>query len=132
MFYIFKRIVFLFILIFVTSFTGGYNTGPIISLNKDIHNYGIIDYGSNGECEFIIRNIGTDDLIINKVKSSCGCAVVKYPLKPIKYGDKGIIKVKYNTKRPGSINKKIIIFSNDSKTPEKEIYIKGFVKELKK
>jgi hypothetical protein len=129
-----NQFLYIFLILFVfllTSFVGIYGSGPIILLNKETHNYGVIEYGSNGECEFIVSNIGNKDLIITNVKTSCGCTVVKYPIEPIISGGESKIKVKYDTKRPGSINKKITIFSNDPNQPEKHIYIKGVVNELK-
>ena len=41
-------------------------------------------------------------------------------------GEKGTIKVSYDTKKPGRFNKQIIIFSNAKQT-RKIIRIKGYV-----
>lgn len=104
------------------------DAGPTITLNKEIHNYGIIEYNSNGNCDFIIINTGNKTLTIDNIKTSCGCTITNIQKKNIVAGDSSKLTVKYDTKRPGAINKKIIIYSNDVKTPEKEIFIKGYVK----
>ena len=44
--------------------------------------------------------LGKAPLIINRIQSSCGCTVPKKPEHPIMPGEKGEIKVSYDTKRP--------------------------------
>ncbi|APZ46837.1 hypothetical protein BW723_11330 [Polaribacter reichenbachii] len=89
-------------------------------------NYGKIDKGSNGERVFEFTNVGNKPLIIKDIKSSCGCTVPKKPEKPIMPGEKGEIKVSYDTRRVGGFSKSITIFSN-AKNPRKIIRIKGSV-----
>lgn len=93
---------------------------------KETINYGKIVKGSNGERTFVFTNTGNAPLIISDIKSSCGCTVPKKPEKPIMPGEKGEIKVSYDTKRMGGFSKQITIMSN-AKTPRKFIKIKGFV-----
>ncbi|GAB7257612.1 DUF1573 domain-containing protein [uncultured Polaribacter sp.] len=89
-------------------------------------NYGKVSKGSNGERVFIFTNIGDAPLIIKNIQSSCGCTVPKKPEKPIMPGEKGEIKVAYDTKRVGGFSKQITIFSN-AKTARKTLKIRGFV-----
>ena len=89
-------------------------------------NYGKIEKGSNGERVFVFTNIGDQPLIIKNIQSSCGCTVPKKPEQPIMPGQKGEIKVSYDTKRVGGFSKTITVFSN-AKAPRKMIKIKGFV-----
>ncbi|WP_439128067.1 DUF1573 domain-containing protein [Polaribacter sp.] len=95
---------------------------------KETINYGKITKGSNGERTFVFTNIGTEPLIIKNIQSSCGCTVPKKPEKPIMPGEKGEIKVSYNTKILGGFSKQITIFSNAKKS-RKAIKIKGYVAE---
>lgn len=88
--------------------------------------YGKIIKASNGERTFRFTNIGLAPLIISRVQSSCGCTIPKKPEAPIMPGEKGEIKVSYDTKRVGQFNKQITIFSN-AKQPRKVIKIKGIV-----
>ena len=81
---------------------------------------------SNGERVFTFTNIGNMPLIISRVQSTCGCTIPKKPEKPIMPGEKGEIKVSYDTNKPGRFNKQIIIFSN-AKQKRKIVRIKGFV-----
>jgi hypothetical protein len=95
---------------------------------QEIINYGKIAKGENGEKTFVFTNIGDKPLIIKDIKSSCGCTVPKKPESPIMPGNKGEIKVSYDTKRLGGFAKAITIFSN-AKNPKKVIKIKGNIYE---
>ncbi|CAI8329536.1 MAG: Uncharacterised protein [Polaribacter sejongensis] len=88
--------------------------------------YGKIEKASEGARVFVFTNVGNQPLIIETIKSSCGCTVPKKPEAPIMPGEKGEIKVSYDTKRVGGFSKSITISSN-AKIPKKIIKIKGFV-----
>lgn len=90
--------------------------------------YGKVSQNSNGERIFVFTNIGDQPLIIKNIQSSCGCTVPKKPEKPIMPGEKGEIKVSYDTKRLGGFSKQITVFSN-AKNPTKVIRIKGIVEQ---
>jgi len=102
-------------------------TGPAISLDKDVHDYGTIEKGGDGACTFIVTNTGTEPLILSKCKGSCGCTVPKCDKNPVLPGQTSEISVKYDTKRVGPINKSVTITSNAVNEPTKVIRIKGKV-----
>lgn len=96
--------------------------------DKDVHDYGTIEQGGNGTCEFKIKNTGTEPLVIRNARGSCGCTVPTWPKEPIAPGGTAIIKVKYDTKRVGVINKSVTVTSNASNEGTKVLRIKGTVK----
>jgi Protein of unknown function (DUF1573) len=102
--------------------------GAKIEFEKEVHDYGTIDNGANGQCTFNFKNTGSAPLIISNAKGSCGCTVPSWPKEPIMPGKSAAITVKYDTKRPGAINKSVTITSNAVNTPTKVIRIKGNVK----
>lgn len=102
-------------------------SGAKIDFSKEVHDYGDIKYGADGSCTFEFKNTGTAPLIISNAKGSCGCTVPEWPKEPINPGQKAEIKVKYDTKRPGPINKQVTITSNAVNEPSKVIRIKGTV-----
>ena len=102
-------------------------SGPKIEFTKETHDYGTIKYGADGTCTFEFKNTGNAPLIISNAKGSCGCTVPEWPKEPIAPGAKAKIAVKYDTKRPGAINKSVTITSNAVDEPTKVIRIKGNV-----
>ena len=104
-------------------------SGAKIEFSKEVHDYGNIKYGADGGCSFDFKNTGTAPLIISNAKGSCGCTVPDWPREPINPGKSGSIAVKYDTKRPGPINKSVTITSNASNEPTKIVRIKGTVGE---
>lgn len=102
--------------------------GAKIEFEKEVHDYGTIENGANGECTFEFKNTGNAPLIISNAKGSCGCTVPSWPKEPIAPGKTGTITVKYDTKRAGAINKSVTITSNAVNAPTKVIRIKGNVK----
>ena len=86
--------------------------GAEISFDKSTHDYGQIEKSANGECIFVFTNTGNKPLKISNAKGSCGCTVPQWPREEIAPGAKGEIKVRYDTKRVGVINKSVTIQSN--------------------
>jgi hypothetical protein len=101
--------------------------GAQIEFQKETHDYGTIKYAGDGTCEFKFTNTGNAPLIISNAKGSCGCTVPDWPRDPVMPGKSAVIKVKYDTKRPGAINKSVTITSNAGNSPTKVIRIKGNV-----
>lgn len=99
---------------------------PEIKFAKLVHDYGTIQKEANGECEFDFENTGKEPLVLSDVRSSCGCTVPSWTREPILPGKQGTIKVKYDTKRVGGINKTITVTSN-AKTSSVVLRIQGNV-----
>lgn len=101
--------------------------GPKISFNKEVHDYGEIEQGADPYCEFEFTNTGNEPLIISNAKGSCGCTVPEWPKEPVMPGKTAILKVRYDTKRVGPINKSVTITSNAVDNPTMVLRIKGKV-----
>ncbi|MBK8227645.1 MAG: DUF1573 domain-containing protein [Flavobacteriales bacterium] len=101
--------------------------GPMIQVDKEVHDYGTIAQGANGECSFVVTNTGDAPLIITNCKGSCGCTVPKCDNTPIPPGQKSTVSVRYDTKRTGPINKSVTITSNAVNEPDKIVRVKGMV-----
>lgn len=99
--------------------------GAEIKFEKDVHDFGQLKQYGNATTEFVFKNTGNSPLIISNAKGSCGCTVPTWPHEPIAPGASSVIKVKYDSKRIGPINKSVTITSNASNTPTKVIRIKG-------
>lgn len=89
--------------------------------------YGTISKGSNGIRTFEFTNTGNAPLVVTNVKSSCGCTIPKKPEAPVAPGARGVIEVKYDTKRVGNIHKTITVYSNAKENPSFLLTITGTI-----
>ena len=87
---------------------------PVITFEKESHNFGDIVEGEVLEYSFKFTNTGNKDLLITKAEASCGCTVPEWPKEPIKPGESGYMKVKFDSRgRPeGYTEKEIYIQAN--------------------
>lgn len=116
----------------MTAFAGGamaqeVGSGAQIEFKKDTHDYGNVKYGGDGSTVFEFKNTGNAPLIIATAKASCGCTIPDWTKEPVAPGKVGTLKVTYDTKRPGLINKSITVTSNAVNEPTKILRIKGEV-----
>jgi hypothetical protein len=87
--------------------------GAEITFTNLVHDYGTLQKGADGNCEFTFTNTGKEPLILNNVTTSCGCTVPSWSKEPILPGKKGVIKVNYTkTNMVGTISKQITVLSN--------------------
>ena len=99
---------------------------PEIVFDNETIEYGTVKYDADGNREFKFKNTGKEPLIIYSATGSCGCTVPTAPKDPIKPGESAVIKVHYDTKRPGSFEKTVTVSSN-AKTSSKVLKIHGNV-----
>ena len=94
------------------------------------NDYGTIEQGSPGKCEFKFTNTMKTPLVLSNVRASCGCTTPEWPKAPIAPGKTGVIKVVYNTKITGTFAKTITVNSN-AKNATVVLRIKGTVSPSK-
>ncbi len=92
---------------------------PKIAFDKVLHDFGKVNEGDGAVShDFTFKNTGTAPLIIQDVKTTCGCTTPEWTKQPIRPGETGFIKVSYDVKgRPGTIDKTITVFSNGKPSP---------------
>jgi hypothetical protein len=93
--------------------------GAKITFDKTEHDFGTINEGDIVETTFSFTNTGKSELIISSAKGSCGCTVPVWPKEPILPGEKGEIKVKFNSDRkPNKQQKQITLATNTDEGKE--------------
>jgi len=103
--------------------------GPVMKFDKEEYSFGTIKQGDKVEYAFEFVNTGKEPLIITEAHGSCGCTVPEWPKQPLKKGEKGTIKVTFNSAgKVGMQDKTITITSNASDSP-KILHIKGNVEQ---
>lgn len=103
--------------------------GAQIRFEEKEYQYGTIQKGGNGDCQFVFWNDGDEPLILNSVRASCGCTTPKYTQKPVMPGQKGVIDVHYNTNNVGGFSKTVTVTSNAVNEQRVVLRIKGTVKD---
>lgn len=100
-----------------------------ISFNETTHDYGTVSPDSDGNCVFIVKNIGDKPLIVSRVQPSCGCTTPQdWTKDPILPGKTGKIYIHFDVKNhPGVFQKMVEVFSNDPQNSRSVINIKGNV-----
>ena len=100
--------------------------GEEIWFKEILHNYGEIPVGSDGQWSFVFRNLGDEPIVVNRVRSTCGCTVPSWPREPVAPGDSARITVQYNTTQTGTFLKSVFVYSTAANSPVK-LQIKGRV-----
>jgi hypothetical protein len=102
---------------------------PVMKFDKEEYSFGTIKQGDKVEYAFEFVNTGKEPLIITEAHGSCGCTVPEWPKQPLKKGEKGTIKVTFNSAgKVGMQDKTVTITSNAADSP-KILHIKGNVEQ---
>jgi hypothetical protein len=97
---------------------------PTISISEEEWDFGKIKEDERPVHIFTIKNTGREELIISRVRSSCGCAATMLSSDNIQPGKSTELKVTFNpTGYNGVVKKDIHIESNDPKSPNTKITV---------
>ena len=95
--------------------------------DKYEYDFGEVKEGDVVEHVFKFENTGKTTLLIDQATSSCGCTVPEWPKEAIGPGEKGEIRVRFNTtNKPNHQEKTVTIIANTYPSVTK-ILLKGFV-----
>jgi len=93
----------------------------VLTWDKSKHVFGSIEHKKAVIAEFTFTNNGKKPITISKVGTTCGCTSPFYPKKPIKAGEKGVIKLRFDAVSPGFFKKAAKIHFSDGSAKELEI-----------
>ncbi len=106
---------------------------PRIEIANPNYDFGQIEEEQLVQNEFTFTNTGKSDLIIRKIKASCGCTTVEPAEKIIKPGQSSSFKTTVKTNGfSGRIAKTITIITNDPVSPTVAVRITGTINPPKK
>ncbi len=101
---------------------------PKIEFENKVFNFGTIKQGESVTHEFTFTNTGKNDLIIRKIKASCGCTATQPASKIIKPGATSNIKATFNSRgKRGKQNKTITIITNSPSSFSNVLRVTGTV-----
>ncbi len=104
---------------------------PAIDVTQAEFDFGEVFQGEKVAHVFSFANSGDAPLLIDRVKSSCGCTAVLLSSKEIAPGESGTIKATFDSSRfRGAITKVIYLYSNAPGHETTRFAIKGKVKPV--
>lgn len=98
-----------------------------ITFVEDEFNFGTAKQNDMVNHEFSFTNTGNEPLVITEAHGSCGCTVPQWPKQPIKKGEKGVIKVTFNTAGKMGLQDKTVTITSNAKSNPKILHVKGTV-----
>jgi hypothetical protein len=106
--------------------------GPRMQLEQSSYDFGTVVQGTAVKHVFKFKNVGTDTLRIEKVKTSCGCTAAWESSKIIPPQKDGQIEVTFNTSSQlGKASKTVYVLSNDVEAPRRNLSLHGIVEAKK-
>jgi hypothetical protein len=103
---------------------------PHVAFDNAEFEFGTLKQGESISTDFVFKNTGKSDLVIRKVKASCGCTATSPEKMVIKPGETSKIATTFNSRgKRGRQNKTITVITNDPDSPNTILKIKGVVEE---
>jgi len=98
--------------------------GPRLDFEQNRWDFGRVKQGKILTHVFEFRNSGDQPLKITRVRSTCGCTAALLSKRELAPGEKGEVKVTFNTRGYGGrLSKYIVIESNDTKQPRVQLTV---------
>ncbi|MDI3525879.1 MAG: hypothetical protein PWR03_62 [Tenuifilum sp.] len=103
---------------------------PRVEFNTNHYDFGTVKQGDPVKYDFIMKNSGKSDLIIRKIKASCGCTTATPSQKVLKPGESTNISASFRTSGySGRQGKTITVITNDPKNPTMILRLTGTVEK---
>ncbi|GAB4170144.1 MAG: DUF1573 domain-containing protein [Geothermobacteraceae bacterium] len=104
--------------------------GPRIEVTTTDVDFGTVLQGDKVEQVFTFRNAGDEPLVIDRVKSSCGCTAALVAEREIPPGGTGEVRATFDSTRfHGGVVKTIYLYSNDPTRKLVQFHLRGTVQE---
>jgi hypothetical protein len=98
-----------------------------MTFDQEEFNFGTIKQGESVTHEFTFTNTGKEVLILTNAQGSCGCTVPIWPKEPIARGQKGVIKVTFNSAGKMGLQDKTVTITSNAKNSPRVLHLKGTV-----
>lgn len=110
-----------------TAPTTAPDNGKIVTwLTETDHDFGTVRHGSTVRYTFRFKNALTEPIVLQTVRTTCGCTAAEWTESPVEAEAEGEILIEFDADRGGSFRKKITVFFNKQRKPE-TLWISGEV-----
>ena len=94
------------------------------------HDFGDIIQNEAATISFHYKNNSSQPLVVETVRSQCGCTVPDWSYEALAPNDTGKINIIYDAKRTGYFRKKVKVYFKNYKKPA-VLFVAGFVEPTK-
>lgn len=99
-----------------------------VTWNRDTLFFGELEEGNYLLDSFVVRNTGVNPYHIKDVRTTCDCAIVKYPKEPLQPGGTAAVRFEFDSRRKaGYTQPALIVYDNSSPNLRKILYLDGTV-----
>ena len=100
---------------------------PVVTwLTEKDHDFGELQRGRPATFVFKFKNVAADTIVLQTVRTTCGCTAARYTEEPIPPNATGEITIEYDAYQSGAFSKKIRVFFDKQKKAE-ILWIRGVV-----
>lgn len=102
-------------------------TGPVMEIEPEEYDFGGVQQNQKLVHEFTVKNVGTENLEIRRIATSCGCTAAVPADRIVRPGGSTTLEVVLETRKyKGVIDKSVSVASND-RDVVRTIRVKAFV-----
>ncbi|MDR0206422.1 MAG: DUF1573 domain-containing protein [Bacteroidales bacterium] len=129
-----KKVISLALIFLISILAFAQKQGAVISWDKMSYDFGTIKKESGVvKYKFIFVNVGDEPLLLEKVKSTCGCSTSNYTKDAVAPNAKGFVEIMFDpVNQSGEFLKKITVITNEKALGSTNLEIKGNVISEKK
>lgn len=105
------------------------NSGTVVRWTTETdHDFGEIPAGKPTRFVFTFQNLLDEPIVLQTVRTTCGCTAADWPEAPIEAGKSGGVQIEYDANKIGTFRKKITVFFDKQRKAE-TLWIRGEVLE---
>ncbi|MCB0530059.1 MAG: DUF1573 domain-containing protein [Saprospiraceae bacterium] len=100
---------------------------PVVTwLTEQDHDFGEVAARRPVSFTFRFRNVSRDTILLQTVRTTCGCTAARYTEEPLAPDAEGEVNIEYDALQGGAFRKKIRVFFDRQRKPE-ILWIEGEV-----
>lgn len=102
-------------------------SGNVVTwLTETEHDFGPVRAGSTVRYTFKFQNARSEPIVLQTVRTTCGCTAAEWTETPLAPGENGEILIEFDADHEGSFRKKITVFFDKQRKAE-VLWIMGVV-----
>ncbi len=95
-----------------------------VRFDRVVHDFGTIPQSTIVNATFSFKNTGGSPLVIERVKTSCGCTNTNLSKKELKPGEQGTLEIAFDSEGySGKVTRTITVYTNDPENSEVKLKI---------